>query len=287
MSSQAVRSTPLIFLRGLKTLKLGAKYFFASLICLLSLACSKPEPVVVPEPEPPMDHLHEVKYSGETLGLISRWYTGETDNWALIAESNPGLNPNRIFIGQFISIPEALVTRTESLPKRLVPKPVVKVNSKVEEVEAPAMNKVSAKGTDVKSELNSITKSSSTKQGVSAGEEKTNEPEVVKSEAPKTTSLSKPVPVSPESSQKDEITAKKRTVAEEIAELKRLEEKAEASVNLPPSSVERTSSPVDKADAGSQNEDQGLFDRAGKEVSSETSEQEKRRKALLGEILRN
>jgi len=63
---------------------------------------------------------HEVKYSGETLGLISRWYTGRTDNWKLIAEVNPSIKPQRISLGDVILIPNRLVTNSDPLPRKAV-----------------------------------------------------------------------------------------------------------------------------------------------------------------------
>ena len=38
---------------------------------------------------------HRVKWSGETLSLIAKWYTGSYGNWKAIAQANSGLNPNR------------------------------------------------------------------------------------------------------------------------------------------------------------------------------------------------
>jgi len=63
---------------------------------------------------------HQVKYSGETLGLISRWYTGRTDNWKRIAEVNPSLKPSRISIGDIILIPNRLVSNSDPLPRKAV-----------------------------------------------------------------------------------------------------------------------------------------------------------------------
>jgi len=70
-----------------------------------------------PEPEVAKYFNHEVRYSGETLGLISAWYTGKTSNWTSIEAANPGLSPTRIRLGDVIKIPEELVTRSEALPK--------------------------------------------------------------------------------------------------------------------------------------------------------------------------
>ena len=92
------------------------------LICAL-FACAKPEPepepVVLPPP-PPQFLDHTVRFQGETLGLIAKWYTGESSNWKQIVEANPGLRPERINMGDVISIPTEIVTREEEMPKNVV-----------------------------------------------------------------------------------------------------------------------------------------------------------------------
>lgn len=72
---------------------------------------SKPLPVFYP---------HMVKYSGETLSVIALWYTGSHGNWKEIAQANPDLNPNRIFPGDEILIPESLLRTRDPLSKEFV-----------------------------------------------------------------------------------------------------------------------------------------------------------------------
>ena len=72
-----------------------------------------PPPLPKPESHP---YVHEVRYSGETLISIAKWYTGSRDNWITIAKANPYLNPNRIFIGDNILIPENLLKRRDPMP---------------------------------------------------------------------------------------------------------------------------------------------------------------------------
>ena len=82
-----------------------------------------PEPVEVEvEPPPPVMYEHQVRYQGETLGVISRWYTGKSTNWKMIVDANPGMRPERINIGDTILIPQELVVQEEPLPKRAIPK---------------------------------------------------------------------------------------------------------------------------------------------------------------------
>ena len=66
-----------------------------------------------PEPRP---YVHKVRYSGEILISIAEWYTGSRNNWTVIAKANPGLDPNRIFIGDTILIPENLLKRRDPMP---------------------------------------------------------------------------------------------------------------------------------------------------------------------------
>lgn len=56
---------------------------------------------------------HTIKNSGETLGAISRWYTGTPANWPEILRANPSVKTNRLRIGQEIRIPDALVVKRE------------------------------------------------------------------------------------------------------------------------------------------------------------------------------
>lgn len=75
-----------------------------------------------PESAPPSGDLqgyleHHVQYSGETLAIISAWYTGKATNWNTILAANPGLRPDRIRIGQVINVPKDLVVKSEPMPK--------------------------------------------------------------------------------------------------------------------------------------------------------------------------
>jgi hypothetical protein len=52
---------------------------------------------------------HIVRYPGETLGVLSSWYTGTPRHWKDIQAANPTLDARRIRIGQIIQVPEHLV----------------------------------------------------------------------------------------------------------------------------------------------------------------------------------
>ena len=80
-----------------------------------------PPPPAVKETKPQeVFFMHTVKWSGETLSIIALWYTGDQSNWKTIAQANPGLNPNRIFGGHEILIPERLIKTHDPLPKEYV-----------------------------------------------------------------------------------------------------------------------------------------------------------------------
>lgn len=95
------------------------------------------QPEIIPEPEEeippdilekkvpsspkPRPFVHKVRWQGEMLTYISRWYTGTVNNWRAIANANPKLNPNRIFIGDEIIIPEELVKTRTPLPRDYLP----------------------------------------------------------------------------------------------------------------------------------------------------------------------
>ena len=65
---------------------------------------------------------HRVQWSGESLSLIARWYTGHYANWKALAKANPGLNPSRIDIGNIILIPPEIMTTQKPLPHKIVAK---------------------------------------------------------------------------------------------------------------------------------------------------------------------
>lgn len=80
-----------------------------------------PPPQVKAEPKPRETHIaHTVKWSGETLSIISLWYTGNQGNWKVIAQTNTSLDPNRIYVGNEILIPVGLLKTQNSLPKEFV-----------------------------------------------------------------------------------------------------------------------------------------------------------------------
>jgi hypothetical protein len=64
--------------------------------------------------------VHKVRYPGESVSIIAGWYTGDIDNWKILAEVNPGLNPNVIHEGMKINIPESMLKKREAITKEYV-----------------------------------------------------------------------------------------------------------------------------------------------------------------------
>ena len=65
--------------------------------------------------------VHTVRWSGETLSFIAKWYTGSFQNWKGLAAANPELNPDRIRIGDKIVIPQGLLKTQEPMPQDFLP----------------------------------------------------------------------------------------------------------------------------------------------------------------------
>ena len=66
--------------------------------------------------------VHQVRWRGETLSLIAKWYTGHYGNWKALAQANPSLNPNRIALGNRIYIPPEKMKTQKPLPRKVVAK---------------------------------------------------------------------------------------------------------------------------------------------------------------------
>ena len=65
---------------------------------------------------------HTVRWSGESLSLIAKWYTGSFQNWKKLAKANPRLKPNYIKLGDVIWIPPRLLITRKSLPQKVAAK---------------------------------------------------------------------------------------------------------------------------------------------------------------------
>jgi hypothetical protein len=63
---------------------------------------------------------HQVRYEGETLSLIAKWYTGDWKNWKTLAKVNPWVEPNNIFAGVKVKIPRQLLKNKKTMPREFV-----------------------------------------------------------------------------------------------------------------------------------------------------------------------
>jgi len=88
-------------------------------------------------PEPRL-YVHTVRWPGESLSHIAQWYTGAARNWKGLVEFNPELDPNRIFIGDQIFIPEDLLKTRKPMPRDFLPSPVRNKGAQPPPVEQPA-----------------------------------------------------------------------------------------------------------------------------------------------------
>jgi len=62
---------------------------------------------------------HTVRWSGESMSLIARWYTGSSNNWRKLAKANPRIDPNCIKKGNVIVISPKLLKTREPLPQKI------------------------------------------------------------------------------------------------------------------------------------------------------------------------
>jgi len=72
-----------------------------------------------PPPKPAFFY-HRVKYSGETLSIIAKWYTGDVENWQALTKENPKLDPKRINVGDKIRIPKKILNTRKPMPRSFV-----------------------------------------------------------------------------------------------------------------------------------------------------------------------
>jgi hypothetical protein len=65
-------------------------------------------------------YVHTIRWPGESLSIISKWYTGSIDQWSAIAKANPAIDPNRIYAGMKIRIPKIIMTSEKPMPQEFV-----------------------------------------------------------------------------------------------------------------------------------------------------------------------
>ena len=61
---------------------------------------------------------HRILHRGETLSLISAWYTGSPKNWRVIHSHNPSLDVRNLAIREIVKIPRTITKREDAFQKR-------------------------------------------------------------------------------------------------------------------------------------------------------------------------
>lgn len=65
-------------------------------------------------------YIHKVRFPDESISIIAKWFTGNLENWKVLAKCNPTITPNRIFLGDKIRIPRILMTRQDPITHEFV-----------------------------------------------------------------------------------------------------------------------------------------------------------------------
>lgn len=78
---------------------------------------------------PSGDIVHKVQYPGETLRLITGWYTGDPENASRVARINGMKNPDLLNLGTSVRIPRYLLERSDPLPPEEIQKYIRRITS--------------------------------------------------------------------------------------------------------------------------------------------------------------
>lgn len=74
--------------------------------------------------------IHTVKWDGESMSLIARWYIGNYEAWKLLAKHNPDLNPYNIHVKDKVRIPKEKMKTKEPMPESFLNKYTTKKKKK-------------------------------------------------------------------------------------------------------------------------------------------------------------
>lgn len=82
--------------------------------------CNLIKPVTLRDKMPQKSEMqyfsHQIRWPGENLIRISRWYTGSGENWTRIAKANPSIDARRLIIGDMVAIPDDLLITRQPMP---------------------------------------------------------------------------------------------------------------------------------------------------------------------------
>ncbi|NCC23706.1 MAG: LysM domain-containing protein [Deltaproteobacteria bacterium] len=116
-------------------------------LCLLALGlclgCKK-KPSSQSSPATEKHLSHTIRHQGETLAIISQWYTGDPGHWRTLMNLNGIASPTALRLGQTIVIPMNLVKTSKPLPASFIkeqtrPKAQTKTQTKVQKKPKPDM----------------------------------------------------------------------------------------------------------------------------------------------------
>lgn len=95
---------------------------FISIVFLLTYfsGCTRARHGAHPRPGAESYFVHSVSVPGETLTLIAKWYTGSAQKWKVLADANPGLDAQKMHIGDQVRIPNTLMTNGAPLTRDII-----------------------------------------------------------------------------------------------------------------------------------------------------------------------
>ena len=97
--------------------------FFMGIFCLACLAgCAAVDDGggQADEAEREDVYVHTVEWPGETLPMIAQWYTGNKDNWKILAKTNPNIASGHLAVDDRVLIPFGLVKNNKGMPKEFI-----------------------------------------------------------------------------------------------------------------------------------------------------------------------
>ena len=56
---------------------------------------------------------HTIRFEGETLSGIAKWYTGSAKNWSFVRRVDPDTSPTKLKLGEEVGVPYALLRRSD------------------------------------------------------------------------------------------------------------------------------------------------------------------------------
>jgi hypothetical protein len=65
-------------------------------------------------------YVHRVTWTGESLSIVAKWYTGNLENWKELAKVNPEIKPEFLQVGMKIRIPEAMIVNPNAMTQEFV-----------------------------------------------------------------------------------------------------------------------------------------------------------------------